>query len=71
MRVRLLIHLINLNGELKPYQLSKMLDKTQLMMRAQRLIDLTYEHSAKDLPAIVDIYLAELPGGKDWLESRD
>ena len=60
-----------LNGKFKHYQLSKMVNKTHLMMTAQRLIDLTYEHSAKDLPAIVDIYLAELPGGKGWLESRD
>jgi hypothetical protein len=31
---------------------------------------LTYEYSAKDLPAIVDSYLAELPGGSDCLESQ-
>lgn len=51
-----------LNGQLKPSQLSKMVDRNQLMMTAQTLLGMTYEHSAKDLPAIVDTYLADLAG---------
>jgi Domain of unknown function DUF29 len=55
-----------LNGQLKPKQLSERLDRNQLMLMTQRFLDLTYTYSAKDLPAIVDNYLAQLPGGKDW-----
>jgi hypothetical protein len=60
-----------LNGRLKPSQLSEMVDRSQILTVAQRLLDLTYEYSAKDLPSIVDTYLADLPGGSDWLESRE
>ena len=60
-----------LNGQLKPSQLSKQVDKTQLILVLQKLLNLTYEYSAKDLPGIVDTYLAELPGGSDWLESQE
>ncbi len=60
-----------LNGRLKPSQLSEMVDRSQILMVAQRLLDLTYEYSARDLPSIVDTYLADLPGGSDWLESRE
>ncbi len=59
------------NGRFKPNQLSQMLDKLQLATIAQQLINLTYEHSAKDLPAIVNSNLAYLPGGEDWLSSTD
>jgi hypothetical protein len=38
------------------------------MMTAQRLLDLTYEHSAKTLPAIIDENLVQLPGGEEWKE---
>jgi Domain of unknown function DUF29 len=57
-----------LNGQLKPKQLSERLDRNQLILIAQRFLDLTYTYSAKDLPAIVDNYLAQLPGGTDWQE---
>lgn len=58
-----------LNGGLKPDKLSNRLDRIQLTRIAQILLALTYEYSAKDLPAIVNINLANLPGGEDWLES--
>jgi hypothetical protein len=48
-----------------------MVDRSQILTVAQRLLDLTYEYSAKDLPSIVDTYLVDLPGGSDWLESRE
>ena len=55
-----------LNGQLKPKQLAARLDKEQLIGLAQKLIDLTYAYSAKDLPSVVDDFLAELPGGEEW-----
>lgn len=55
-----------LNGQLKPKQLSERLERNQLMLITQQFLDLTYTYSAKDLPAIVDNYLAQLPGGEDW-----
>jgi len=60
-----------LNGKLKPPQLSDMVDRTQVMMIAQKLLNLTYKHTAKDLPAIVNTNLGELAGGLDWLETRE
>lgn len=60
-----------LNGRLKPSQLSERVDRSQLISVAQRLLDMTYEYSAKDLPEIVETYLVELPGGSDWLESKE
>jgi Domain of unknown function DUF29 len=59
------------HGRFKPIQISQMLDKLQLAIIAQQLLNLTYEHSAKDLPAIVNSNLAYLPGGEDWLSSGD
>ena len=58
-----------LNGGLKPDKLSNRVDRIQLTRIAQKLLALTYEYSAKDLPAIVNMNLAELPGGEDWLGS--
>ena len=55
-----------LAGDLKPKQLAERLDKSRLIQLAQRLLNLTYEHSAKDLPDILDTVLLELPGGKEW-----
>ena len=56
-----------LEGQLKPKQVAERINRKQLIEISQRLLDLTYEYSAKDLPAAIDTYLAELPGG-DWLE---
>ena len=58
-----------LNGNLKPKQVSERIERNHLIASAMRLLDLTYEYSAKDLPATIDTYLAELPGVKDWLET--
>lgn len=57
-----------LGGKLKPAQVSERVDTVQLMIIAQKLLDLTYEYSVKDLPDIVDTYLAQLPGGKEWFD---
>lgn len=48
-----------LNGRLKPAQISERVDRAQLTRIAQKLLDLTYSYSAKDLPAIADTHLAE------------
>lgn len=60
-----------LDGNLKPKQVSERIDRNQLIAMSQRLLDLTYEYSAKDLPAAIDTYLAELPGGEDWIEAEE
>lgn len=59
-----------LNGKLKPSQLSQMIEKSQIFTTAQQLLALTYEHPAGTLPDIIDEYLTQLPGGKDWFEGR-
>lgn len=59
-----------LNGKLKPSQLSQRIDKSQIITTAQQLLALTYEHPAGTLPDIIDEYLTQLPGGKDWFEDR-
>ncbi|MFB2919790.1 DUF29 family protein [Aerosakkonema funiforme] len=60
-----------MNGKYSRSQLSEMLDKTQLLQIALALIDLTYNHSAKELPALIEAHLAKLPGGEDWRDRRN
>lgn len=55
-----------LNGKLTPIQLSEQIDRNQIIITVQKLLDLTYLYSAKELPAIVNKSLAELPGGQAW-----
>jgi len=50
-----------LDGVYNPFQLSEFVDRTEIFMTAQRLLDLTYEHSAKMLPAMIDENLVQLP----------
>jgi len=59
-----------LNGRFRPTHLSELIDKKQIISTAQQLLALTYNHSASDLPDIIDEYLVQLPGGKAWLEDR-
>jgi hypothetical protein len=58
-------------GKLRPSQLSEILDKTQLIQTAEQLLSLSYEYPEETLPDIIDTYLAQLPGGEDWLLGRD
>jgi len=58
------------DGAYNSFQLSELVDRTEIIMTAQRLLDLTYEHSAKTLPAIIDENLVHLPGGEEWKEGR-
>ncbi|MGM3308801.1 DUF29 family protein [Anabaena sp. WFMT] len=55
-----------LNGTLKRQQLSQMLNKPQLILNATELLAMTYNYTNRELPDIIDNYLAQLPGGEDW-----
>ncbi len=46
----------------------KRLNQEILINFASKLLHLTYKYQAKELPDIIDHYLAELPGGQDWFE---
>ncbi len=59
-----------MNGKYTRSQLSEMLDKPQLLQITTKLLDLTYTHSAKELPALIESHLAQLPGGEDWRDRR-
>ena len=54
------------DASVDPFQLSKMVDKTQVIKTAEKLLALTYDHSSRALPAIIDENLIQLPGGEDW-----
>lgn len=59
-----------MNGQLSPFQLSELVDKTQLNLTIKKLLALTYVYSTRDLPDIIDENLTELPGGEDWKVGR-
>ncbi|HIK13493.1 MAG TPA: DUF29 family protein [Oscillatoriaceae cyanobacterium M33_DOE_052] len=56
-----------LNGKYSRAHLASMLDKTTIIQTAVKFLHLTYNYSAKELPAIMDEYLSQLPGGDIWL----
>jgi hypothetical protein len=58
-----------LNGTLKRKQISQMLNKPQLILNATELLTMTYNYTNRELPDVIDDYLTQLPGGKDWLNS--
>ena len=55
-----------MNGIYSPFQLTEMVDKMQIINQSQILLNLTYNYSIKELPAVIDNYLTQLPGGEDW-----
>jgi len=59
-----------MNGKLSPFQLLELVDRSQIIQVARQLLAMTYEYSAEILPATVDEYLTQLPGGEDWKEGR-
>ena len=59
-----------LDGAYNSFQLSELVVRTEIMMTAQRLLNLTYEHSAKTLPAVIDENLVQLLGGEEWKEGK-
>jgi hypothetical protein len=58
------------NGAYTPSQLSEIVDKNQIVRVAKQLLNLTYLHSIKDLPAAINDYFSQLPGGEDWQLGR-
>lgn len=58
-----------MNGVYRPSQLSQMINKSQIILTAKQLIDLTYIYPAVTLLDVIDTYLIQLPGAKDWQES--
>ncbi len=55
-----------MNGAYSPFQLLEIVDKTLIITHAQQLLDFTYSYSARELLALIDDYLTQLPGGEDW-----
>lgn len=55
-----------LNGAYSPFQLTELVDRTQIINTAMSLLALSYVYSNKDLPAIIDDNLTRLPGGENW-----
>ena len=55
-----------MNGIYSPFQFTEMVDKEQIINQSKFLLKLTYEYSVKELPAVIDDYLTQLPGGEDW-----
>ncbi|MDB9371812.1 DUF29 family protein [Nodularia sphaerocarpa] len=55
-----------MNGKYTRSELSAKLDKNQVVTTAMRFLALSYIYSAKELPAIMDDYLSQLPGGEIW-----
>ena len=56
------------NGTYTSSQLSEMVDRIQIILNAQSLLTLTYTHSKRELPVVIDNYFSQLPGGADWQE---
>ncbi len=59
-----------LNGAYSQFQLSELVDRTQVIQTALRLLALIYSHSAKQLSAEVAKILIKLPGGEDWINRQ-
>ncbi|MEA5576565.1 DUF29 family protein [Anabaena sp. UHCC 0451] len=59
-----------LNGVYSPFQLAEMVDKEQIINQTQVLLELIYNYSVKELAAVIDNYLIQLPGGEDWKLGR-
>jgi hypothetical protein len=55
-----------MNGIYSPFKLAETVDKEQIINQSGILLKLTYEYSVKELPAVIDDYLTQLPGGEDW-----
>lgn len=59
-----------MNGAYTELELLEMVNKQRLIQISQGLLNLTYQYSSRDLPAIIDEYLTQLPGGEDWKAGR-
>jgi hypothetical protein len=54
----------------RQFQLSELVDRTEVLQTALKLMALTYSHSAKELPTEVAKILIQLPGGEDWINRQ-
>lgn len=59
-----------MNGSYSPFQLLDIVDKSLIITQAQQLLGLTSNYSAKELLAVIDDYVTQLPGGEDWKAGR-
>ena len=59
-----------MNGKLQRQQISQMLNKSQLILTATELINLTYNYQIRELPDVIDDYLSNLSGGEDWKSGK-
>ncbi|MFM2061989.1 MAG: hypothetical protein RLZZ507_1659 [Cyanobacteriota bacterium] len=59
-----------MNGKYSRSQLSLIVDKDEILNIANSFLFLTYVHKPKELPAMMDDYLARLAGGKDWINRK-
>jgi len=57
-------------GIYTPIQLEEIINKGEIIEIASFLIDLTYQHPAKELLSIIRESFSNLPGGQEWLERR-
>jgi len=55
-----------LDGQLTPFQLEYLVDKTAVFRGATQLLNLTYEHSAKTIRSVIMEEVSKLPGGENW-----
>jgi len=55
-----------MNGKYTRSQLSEILDRKLIITTAMTFLFLTYTYSPKELPAIMDDYLSQLPNDKNW-----
>ncbi|MEY3866799.1 MAG: hypothetical protein RLZZ338_690 [Cyanobacteriota bacterium] len=59
-----------MNGIYNELELAEKIDRSQLLQITMALLNLTYQHSVKDLPVILGDYLLTLPGGEEWRNKR-
>ncbi|MCG6133131.1 MAG: DUF29 domain-containing protein [Nostoc sp. LLA-1] len=59
-----------MNGKYSQFQLADVINRTEIIENALKFLTLTYDYSAKQLPAIVANTLTQLPGGEDWKAGR-
>jgi Domain of unknown function DUF29 len=54
------------NGIYNPFQLTQLVNESQIMQTSTQLLNLIYQTPTKTLVSEINEYLTELPGGKDW-----
>jgi superfamily II helicase len=60
-----------LEGKLTPSQLSRMIDREQILQVSKKLLALTYYHKPSELLDRLDAYLTQLPGGEAWQSGQE